>query len=370
VKIAIDARLILPHPTGIGRVTINLIEALTRLEPGHEYIAISRDGELPQVRVPESLTHIKAPFGYMSHRVHTDLPGLIRRSGTSLVHFQFYVTPLVCPVPSVVTVHDTIYSRYPEILPKWRQALYRLFMKRSMDQARYVICPSQSTADDIRRFFPSVEQSKLKVVYNGVETRFEPPDVADREKAKAALGLPESYVMYLGNHRKHKNLGRLIRAFSKVAGDVPHMLVMPPAEGKGSDETLQAISECGIAGRVAFHKMPDESLPLFYGLADAFVFPSLYEGFGLPPLEAMASGTPVVCSDSSSLPEVVGDAALLVDPMDTEHIASAIRGVLTDTELAETMRSRGLERARSFSWERTARQTLDAYHQALGLSAH
>jgi len=361
LRIAIDARMAVPRPTGIGRVAVNLIENLARLDSSHEYMAISREGNLPQLSDLRNVTNVRAPFGHLSPRVHTHLPGIIKRSGAELVHFLYFFTPLYSPVPSVVTVFDTTYSRFPHLIPRRRRLLYKFCMKQCMGRARLVICPSESTSAELCRFFPGTPKSKVRVIYLGVEDRFQPPPTPDLHEIRASLGLPEQYIAYVGNHRGHKNLRRLIEAFSHAAKHVPHSLVLPRAEGPGSEITLGAAAECGAAGRILFHPMPDEHLPLVYGLADAFLFPSLSEGFGLPPLEAMACGTPVITSNASSLPEVVGDAGIMVDPHDVEALAEAILRVLRGPDLRREMQAKGLAQAKKFSWQETARQTLNVY---------
>ena len=367
MRIAIDARMIQPQPTGIGRVTINLMESMARLNPAYEYTAMSLEGAVPQLSGFPNIKHQKAPFGHLSLRTHTSLPRMIKESGADLTHYLYFVTPLYSQVPSVVTIHDTIYSHFPNQLPPHRRLLYGFFMKRSMKSARRIICVSEASARDLKRFFPNESESKVRVVHNGVEDRFRPSDVPDKSEARSTLGLPDPYILYVGNHRGHKNLKRLIEAFSQIADDVPHFLVLPEARGKGSEITMSAIEQYGVSDRIVFHPMPDEDLPLIYGLADAFVFPSLSEGFGLPPLEAMACGTPVITSNISSLPEVVGEAGILVDPYNVEEIAQAIRKVLTDNELRLSMSEKGMERAKLFTWENTARKTLVVYEEAINI---
>jgi len=365
MRVAIDARMAHGEPTGIGRVTLNLIENLPRLDSSHEYLVLSRDGGL---RLPplSNVRQVVAPFGHLSVRVQTGLPRLIRRSGADVVHHLFYVIPLASSVPFVVTIHDTLYSHFPGLLPRWRRPVYRFLMRYAMARSRRVICTSESTARDVVRFFPNAPASKMRVVHNGVESRFAPREVPDPRAGRASLGLPEAYVLYVGNHRGHKNLERLIHAFAAVKAEVPHALVLTPPAGRGAERTLRAVADAGVADRVLFRNMPDEELPIVYALADVFVYPSLYEGFGLPPLESMACGTPVVTSNVSSLPEVVGEAAVLVDPTSIEEIAGAIRRVICDKDLAGDLRSRGVERARLFSWESAARRTLEIYLQAAG----
>lgn len=361
MKIAIDGRMILPHPTGIGRVTINLTRNLVELPSNHEFIIIGP--RKPPLRDFPNLQYIEAAIGHLSPSVHTRLPRIITESGADLVNYMYYFTPWHSPVPYAASIFDTTYSHFPRLLPRFHRLLYNLYMKRCMKRAQIVVCPSESTAIDIRRFFPEISNDKIRVVYNGMEERFKPSQIEDRAAALTELGLPDRYILYVGNHRGHKNLPRLIKAFSSIAGHIPHSLVLPQASGRGSEITLKAISASAYSERIILHPMPDEKLPLIYELADLFVFPSLSEGFGLPPLEAMACGTPVIASNSSSLPEVVGDAGLLVDPYNETDLSENMLKVLKDGVLKGEMRVKGLERAKRFSWKEAARQTLTIYEE-------
>lgn len=365
MRVAIDARLAINPPTGIGRVAVNLIDGLSKLPEPPEIVAITRGGALPELAHSPYVLHAKVPIGHLSHKVQTDLPRVIKTSGAELVHYQYFVIPVVSPVPSVVTIHDTIYSRFPTLIPPHHRLLYSVFMRCCVRQARRIICVSQASADDLCRFFPRTPRENIRVVPNGVEERFRPLETDDPTELRAKLGLPEHYVLYVGNHRGHKNLPRLIQAFAGIARDLPHSLVLPSAKGRGSELTEHAISSAGVGERVIYHPLPDESLPAIYSLADAFVLPSLAEGFGLPALEAMACGTPVVTSNTTSLPEVVGDAAITVDPYSIDDLAQAIRAVLTDEALSRTLRTKGLARSREFTWRRTAELTLQTYREAL-----
>lgn len=355
-----DTRMLCARPTGIGRVAESLARAL--VEIGEWQVSVF--GGNPQI---PCVTCEPVPFGHFSLKTHTVLPGIIARTGADIAHFQFYSAPWSAKTPFVVTIHDTIYSHFPNILPPIERVAYRALMARVMNRASAVICPSACTLADIRRFFPSIDASKLRVVYNGVDGRFMPlASGLDHDRARAELGLPKRYVLYVGNHRPHKNVPALVTAFARVARETPHTLVMSTPSGKGSEATLSAIEQSGIGDRIAFHDIPDQSLPLIYALADAFVFPSLYEGFGLPPLEAMACGAPTIVSATSSLPEVVGDGALLFDPDDHDALAAKLISVLTDSEFALSLHERGVGRAAEFDWKHSAMQTSAIYNEALG----
>ena len=365
MRVAIDARMIHSRPTGIGRVTINLIEHLARIGSKHEFVAIGPDEALNQLGNARNIFRARAPFSHLSLRAHTEFPKIIKQSGVDIVHYLYFVTPLYSPVPSVVTLFDATYARFPNLFPPHHRLLYRFCMNQCIKQSRHIICSSQATSEDLYRFFPGSYEHKIRVIPLGVESRFKPVEISDISAARNALGLPDPYILYVGNYRGQKNLRRLIEAFSSIAKDIPHHLVLPKATGPGSEITLSAVDECRLADRILFHSMPDDDLPLIYGLADAFVFPSLSEGFGLPPLEAMACGTPVITSNISSLPEVVGDAGIMVDPYNVEELAEAIRRVLSDAQLRQQMRQKGLERAALFTWENTARKTVEVYKEVL-----
>jgi glycosyltransferase involved in cell wall biosynthesis len=291
----------------------------------------------------------------------TLLPAAVRKSAPDLLHNVFNTAPAVRAVPQVTTIHDVIFKRFPEthgLLAKGVEVLVPLAARRS---AR-VLTDSEASKSDIVRFL-DVPPDRVDVAPLGPGI---PEDAKGPPPAEVCgeLGLGDApLVLSVLAKRPHKNGARLIEAFGKVPRGV---LVVPGYSTSYEDELRALVEENGLADRVRLLGWVDDALlDGLYRAADCFVFPSLAEGFGLPVLEAMLRGAPVACSNSTSLPEVAGDAALLFDPLDVDAIAVSIRRILEDRELAERLRAAGLERATRFSWEQTAQATLECYRKAL-----
>ena len=270
----------------------------------------------------------------------------------------------------VVTVHDLTFERYPELFPKRWLRLYRRGLRVAIDEAAALIVPSESVRSELEAAGARPASVRVVPLGPGTSVRLWVPDDALAQQEREwirDLGIERPYVLAVGTIEPRKNLVRLVRAFRQLAGEgFPHSLVLVGPEGWNAGE-LRAEIERGGPGRIVLTGALDgPDLAVAYADADAVAYVSLYEGFGLPVLEAMSMGTPVVASNVSSLPEVASDAALLVDPTDETAIADALRRVLTDRTLADDLRRRGRERAAEFSWDRTARATLDVYREVAG----
>jgi glycosyltransferase involved in cell wall biosynthesis len=266
--------------------------------------------------------------------------------------------------PFVVTVHDLSFLSYPQGFRVLNRSYLRVFTRLSVQRARRVIAVSESTKHDLVQNY-GLSPGKVDVVHNGVGSGFRPLPAAQVAAFRAKQGLPESFILFVGTLEPRKNVIRLIEAYACLPETKPPLLLVG---GKGwlYDDLFARREALGLTNQVHFvGYVPAEDLPLWYNAAELFVYPSLYEGFGLPPLEAMASGTPVISSASSSLPEVVGTAGLLVDPTDVEALATTMQRVLSDKDLQAEMRNAGLEQARVFSWRRTALQTAGSFRRAL-----
>ena len=280
------------------------------------------------------------------------------RGPADVVHSSFYLPRMYKDYEGakrIVTVHDMI----PELFPGTRRRLDFMTMKHSyVQQADHVICVSESTRRDLQTIYPDIE-TPVSVVYSGVGDEFT-PDVAP------IPGLPDEYVLYVGARLDYKDSPTLIRGFAPLVSEFPHLFLVLVGGGPLSKQEFQLVRELGISERVLQVSLPDADMPSAYANARAFIFPSRYEGFGLPVLEAMASGTPAVLCDSSALPEVGGDAAIYFRMGDAEDLATAILEVLTDGSLRDKLIHEGLERARLFSWRSTAQKTADVYRTVVG----
>jgi glycosyltransferase involved in cell wall biosynthesis len=299
-------------------------------------------------------------------------PFALASRGVDLVHSLAYVLPAAWSGPSVVTILDLSFVLFPERFRPWNRYYLKLFTRLSARRADRVIAISENTSRDAMRLL-GLDERKVQVIYCGVDAAFHPLDTRDIEAYRRAQGLPEQFILFVGTIEPRKNIAGVIDAYGYLsrqwrpsAGKMPD-LVIAGARGWYYEEVYRKVEQLGLASHVHFTGYaPAEHLPLLYNAAEAFVYPSLYEGFGLPVLEAMACGAAVVTSNTSSLPEVIGDAGLTVDPHDSEQIGDAILQVLTDRELREHMRARAMERAASFTWARTAQETVAVYRQVLG----
>jgi len=290
------------------------------------------------------------------------------REKLDLLHAPAYVGPLAAPCPLVVTVHDLSFYVHPEAFRPLNRLYLQRFTRWSVAQAAAVTADSEGTRNDLVRLL-GVPRDKVTVIPPGVGQDMQPLD-EDRVKAfRRSHALPERMILYLGTLEPRKNLVCLLEAYAllRARPRFAHRLVVAGGKGWYYDRIYAQVERLGLGGEVLFPGyVPDAELALWYNAADLFVYPSLYEGFGLPPVEAMACGTPVVVSNAPSLPEVVGSAGLAVDPCDVEGLAEAMLKVLNDRRLHQSLREAGLTRARRYSWEATALQMAKLYRRILG----
>ncbi len=294
-------------------------------------------------------------------------PLLLRQNGADLFHGVLNVLPLACPVPGVVTVHDLAFIRFPQTFRAYNRTYLDFATRMSVRRAVQILAVSEHTKRELVGLL-GVPAERVVVTPNAVRAHFRPPEPATLAAFRVSKGLPERFVLYVGTLEPRKNLTTLLSAYAEIARrhDVP--LLVGGGKGWLYDAVFQRLEELGLRERVHFvGYIEEEELPLWYAAATVFVFPSIYEGFGMPPLEAMACGTPVITSNSSSLPEVVGDAGLMVAPTDASAFATALDQVLSDAALHDELRTRGLVRAQAFAWRTTAERTLAAYAVAAGM---
>jgi glycosyltransferase involved in cell wall biosynthesis len=369
VRIGIDVRKL--HDFGIGTYIRNVLRQLARLDHHTEFVLLCRpDDAAGLTALGENFRPVAETSGNYSLAEQVAIPLALKREGVSLFHAPHYVLPPLVPCRSVVTIHDCIHLMFPQYLPNRLAFTYaRASIAMAARRAARVLTVSESSKRDILRFV-NVEPGKIDVIYNAYDERFgvEPRD-EDVARVRERFQLHDPFVLYAGNVKPHKNLERLIDAFHlvKKRGLDNLKLVLIGDDISKYAALRRAVHRHQLHQYVRFLGfVPEDTLAVMYRLASVFVFPSLYEGFGLPPLEAMASGTPVVTSNLSSLPEVAGDAALLVDPYDPDAIADGIYRVLTDDALRRAMHVKGIARARQFSWEQSVRRVHDIYQQVLG----
>jgi glycosyltransferase involved in cell wall biosynthesis len=367
VRIGIDARKL--HDFGIGTYIRNLLRHLARMDRQTEFVVLCRESDHATIDgLGTNFRPVIETAGNYSAAEQVKVPLTLRRERVGLFHAPHYVLPTLVPCRSVVTIHDCIHLMFPQYLPNRLALTYaRMSMAMAARRAARVITVSESSKRDILRYF-DIDPEKITVIPNAYDERFGiEPIEEDVVRVRERYQLHDEFVLYAGNVKPHKNLERLIDAFQIVRsrGLDRLKLVLIGDDISKYASLRRAVHQHQLHKYVRFlGYLPEETLAVLYRLAGVFVFPSLYEGFGLPPLEAMASGTPVVTSNVSSLPEVAGDAAVLVDPYDADAIADGIFRVLTDERLRRDLRQRGLARARQFSWEQSVKRVHDIYMQA------
>jgi len=365
LHVAIDCRVVDPHYPGIGRAVLETVRALARDDraprlsllvpptPPAELVELAEDSggraSLAPIR-----SRLRAPADQWT------LPRALARLRPDVYHAPYYAVPAVIPVPMVLTVYDLIPQLFPQYWPNHAlHAAIDVWTRYAIRRADRVIAISESTASDLARLVPSAA-NKTRVALLGVT-----PRPQDTPAATAGDNVNEPYLLYVGSNKPHKNLPRLVAAFARLEPDMAGRLVIAGAWDNDYPQALDEARRSGLDARITFeHRPSDRRLDELYAGATAFVFPSLYEGFGLPVLEAMAAGLPVATSARGSLGEVAGDAALLFDPTSDEEIAAAMRLLLRDKELRERLSAAGRARAVLFLWSRTARDTFEVYAEA------
>jgi glycosyltransferase involved in cell wall biosynthesis len=352
MRIGVDTQSTLGRKTGIGLYTANLLRALHRVAPQHEYVELSWGGT-EELRTDQRLRWQQ--YG---------LPRRARTADVDLLHVTGFDAPLWKPRPVVLTVHDLIGLLFPANLPPVSRFYWSRWLPRTIRWADRIIAVSEHTRTDLNRVL-GIPPQRIKVIHNGVDEEFQPLQNPNAlETVRQRYRLPTALILYLGTLEPRKGVGTLIAAYGTLAEEIPHDLVIAGKRGWYTAPLFRQVETLGLGQRVHFTGyIPEDDLPALYNLAQLFVYPSRYEGFGLPVLEAMACGLPVICTNAASLPEIVGDAALLVPPDDAEALAAAMRRTLNDIVLEAEMVARGLELARRFTWEKTAQKTVQAYEE-------
>ncbi len=366
MRIAIDAST-LSTQGGPRTYVLGLVEALLRLDRENAYVVFYNDpchlGRFP--RAKEIVLPGTSPLARL-WREHVLLPRACRRERVELLHCPKSVVPFFSPCPVVVTLHDLIPVKHPETEKFAARVYWRLQIPIAARRSDFIITDSDHARSEIMADF-HVPADRIRTVM----LAFDPAMLAPRKEGdgraiRASYALPEGYILYVGTIQPRKNLDTLIEAYHRLkgSGEITEKLVIVGRKGWLYEGLFARIRELNLDDEVIFTGfVPDAELPFIYDGARVFVYLSLFEGFGLPPLEAMACGVPVVTSDTTSLPEVVGEAGMTLPPRDVAGVATALRTLLTDPVRRQELRERGRARARLFSWDETARQTLEVYRQ-------
>ncbi|HZS94872.1 MAG TPA: glycosyltransferase family 1 protein [Chloroflexota bacterium] len=370
-RVGFDATAAVRQAAGIGRYTRHLLRALIDRDDDLRYrvfyaAAGARHGRLPPGIPARALPLSDRLLNLVWHRWQLPLPVQALIGPFDLFHSPDFTLPPVAARPTVLTVHDLAFFREPDCAyPTLRHYLQHV-VPRSIRRATRVIAVSESTRRDVLDLV-DIAPDRVVTVHEAVDARFRPKPVEEARSAARRAGIGERYILSVGTLEPRKNYERLIDAFSMlVSRGVSQRLVIAGGFGWMYGPILERIEHLGLGERVTILQPDDDLLVALYNAADVFVYPSLYEGFGIPALEALACGAPVVASRTSSLPEVVGEAAILVEPRSIEDIASGIERVLASDDLRVRLSKCGPERARDFTWEEAADATAAVYLDALG----
>lgn len=369
-RIAINATIMDRYKAGIGNYAFNLLQGLTKLSIEFQIDVYIQEHMSSYFDSTHGIQFISCPnFTSSGRRIMYEqlmLPSIYKSNQYSMVHFLDYMSP-VLPIMAkkVVTIHDLSYYIYPQFFTTGSRLIKQILTKPSLRSADRIISVSQNTCNDIKRLFNITD--KLEVIHLGVDTKKAYNAINDKTILDK-YDINSSYIMYAGTLEPRKNVETLIRAYSIAVkkGNIKEKLVLCGKAGWKYKGIYDEIENTGIKDNIIITGyVPDNELSELFSNAKAFIYPSIYEGFGLPPLEAMLHNIPVICSNVSSLPEIVGDAALTFPPKDYNKLADLIIAVLKDESLSLDLKGKGYKRASAFTWEKTAKQTLRVYEDVL-----
>lgn len=382
MRIAIDGRTITRSKSGVGMYALRTVESLLRIDPQNEYhlFLVEENERLTAPNLKKILIPDYDRMGRNRWWENVMLPPYLRKHAIDLFFSPAYaltmyprvqrVFPFLAPLKSklIVTIHDVIGFVMPETFT-WKMRLWlRVFASNAVRVAHHIIAISQTTKNDFVRFTGCAPE-KVSIIHNSIDDRFCPiDDVRERQRVQKKYNLPDTFILYVGNIEPRKNLPVLGRAFSLLPESIQRQYPLVIAGGLGwkTEPILESLKQYHQRGNIIFTGyIEDEDLPTLYNLASLFVYPSLYEGFGYPVLEAMACGIPVITSNRASLPEVAGDAAVVVDPYDTQGISRGMERALLDGKLRKELQRKGIERAAQFSWKRNAEETLELFSKVV-----
>ncbi|MHB1361012.1 MAG: glycosyltransferase family 4 protein [Thermoleophilia bacterium] len=368
MRIGVDLSAIQSTKSGVDWYTHRVIQEMMELLAPDEqlYLFSNRETGFEGEAANRANVYVyRSNFSYQEPWRQFMLPLLLKQHGIDVCFFTNFVLSVAASCPMVLTIHDLSFRLFPRTHSLRNVIWARSLVPVSTRRSKRIIAVSNNTKLDLVRLM-NVPSWKVEVVHEGAPEEFNPTVTDEDEEAMGHYGIIKPYILFVGTLEPRKNLNFLIKSFDKVAKANPDVhLVLAGRRGWMAQAIFDELERRDLLGRVHITGYVRERyLPALYRQAAAFVYPSLYEGFGLPPLEAMSSGTPVIVSRSSSLPEVVGDAGLYVNPLDTNEFAQAMNSILSDPELASGLRQKGLERASQFSWKKAARQTLDILRDA------
>lgn len=366
MRIGIDARLTYYRQGGIAAYARRVIEALARLDRDPAYVILHSRKDRLTLAHGENFRRASL-WTPCHHRLEAWALGTeLLPLRLDVLHSPDFIPPRWGARRFVITIHDLNFLHYPQFLTAESRRYYNDQIRRAVAQADHILADSEATRADLAALL-DVPQSRVTVHMLGVDEAFRPLDDSALEQACQQLDLPRGYLLFVGTFEPRKNIPGLLEAYRLLRDRLPEAppLVLAGRRGWLAEDLTRRVETLGLADRVLWREeVPQAAMPALYGAAALLVTPSFYEGFGLPALEAMACGTPTVVANRSSLPEVVGEAGLLIDPDDPQSIADGLYRVMDDPALAARLRAAGLARARSFTWDNTARIVLEAYRAA------
>lgn len=367
MRIGLDAHTLGSRVGGNETFIRNLVSSLSSVDVKNEYFVYAYSNEFVDGLINGvqnfQFKNLKPKNPFI--RIPFSLPQKMIEDRLDLFLLQ-YAAPPICPAPYVLVVHDISYERYPEFFNKAELTRLRLLTPLSLRNASHVVTCSEFTKEDMIRHY-RLSPKKISVIYYGKNEKYKLiKDTAALQATREKYDLLKPYILYVGNIQPRKNLNRLLLAFKdlKDRERIPHNLVIVGNKAWLYSDVFKLIKDSNLTNEIIVTGyVPEEELPLLYNAAELFVYPSIFEGFGFPVLEAMACGVPVVTSNSSSLPEVAGDGALLINPLSVSDMAQAMHKILTDTNLREELKEKGLRQAERFTWNKTANDFLKIFER-------
>lgn len=360
--IIIDARIVNHQLNGIARYTYELVRRVSNISY-YKLKLLVNDMVLGKEIFGEfkNIEFIEMKSKFLSLKEQLELPKILNKyKGKAIFHSPSFVGSPFVKIDTIMTIHDLNHLRFPQFYTKFHKYYYDYIVKISAKKCSKLLTVSNFSKQELVEWL-NCDENNIIVTYNGIDDRFKV--ISDRNKlenVREKYNLPDRFILYIGNQKPHKNVETLISSMKYIEG------IKFAINGNGNESINKAIKENGVENKILkIGFVDEEDLPYVYNLATVFIFPSLYEGFGLPPLEAMACGCPAIVSNTSSLPEVVGDAALKVEPRDDKGFANAINKLLEDEEMRNQMINKGLIRVKEFSWDKLAEDTVTVYSQVM-----
>ncbi len=380
MKIGLNTYFFKFPASGSGQYLLHLLHALAEVDQENQYILLGMHPMPAKIRAIIGFPHVEAPVpAFARHNASIEnlmweqftAPSAARKAGVDLLHTPYFAPPFLPRTPGVITIHDVIPLRLPQYRTDPKMKAYLQLIIRAARKATLIITISQHAKHDMIDAL-KIPAEHIRVIYEAAGDEYRPiSDPAVLAEVRARYGLNERYILYLGGLDQRKNVPQLVCAFAHLFQQMhdPELQLLiagNPEKQRGPlfPDPRPVAAGLGMTGQIVYRFIEEEDKPAIYSGASVFVFPSLYEGFGLTPLEAMSCGTPVICSNRTSLPEVVGDAAISLDPENTRAIVEAMRSVLTNSELRVSLSTRSLQRAALFNWRKAAAETVTAYEEA------